>query len=574
MKGQHSGADDRRRRENEIDADSSRDPQRATTGEASGMGDGRGRGDVSGCEPTRRKTLLGLGALGAAASGVPIASANQAQGNGNEAGSLDAEIVLEWVDEALETARQGLIIPTSGRVYAFLGTVMYDAVNGIHQQRGTGFEAGDQYAVEPDVVPGACRVAALAGAANEVLSRLAEEELDDETADDLRERYDDLLEEHLDEYQDGNQKAGEAWGRQVATAIRGMREGSGAGCEPDFSLVENKETDLEPGMAQLTDAWGSACLADLEPWGLETPDSVVAPEPPGLDTLEFAVEYNRTLVVGDVNADSEEIQGTKITFDVGADRYDENEAEALVDGGYVADDELGYSDDLEYDEDGRELTLTVDPPDDFREQGAFWAALGGTPQPEGRWLQVAKAAVEKEGPEFYETVRLYARLGIAVQDAGIANWNNKRRYAEKLGWRPHAAIGTDEQNPDAIVDLDLPSVADLDNPDLRTKDDWEAISGWAPAPEYASGLTTVSTTSQRLLEAEFGDVGTLEVTVDTAEGNVFTGGDELTETFDGFDDARDQAAKSRVWSGRHYASAMLAAIEMADEIVDEVTDAI
>ena len=161
-----------------------------------------------------------------------------------------------------------------------------------------------------------------------------------------------------------------------------------------------------------------------------------------------------------------------------------------------------------------------------------------------------------------------------MQDAGIANWNNKRRYADELGWRPHAAIGTKKQTPGPLEGLDLPDVSDLDNPDLETKDDWEAISGWAPAPEYASGLTTVSTTSQRLLEEEFPDIGTLEITVDTAEGNTFTGGDELTEEFHGFDDARDQAAKSRVWSGRHYAPAMLAAIEMADEIVDEVKDAI
>ena len=528
---------------------------------------------------SRRKTLLGIGTLGVAGSGLPAVSADQGRGNGNGNGngngaqSLDNEIVLEWVEEALETSRQGLIIPTSGRVYAFLGTVMYDAVNGIHKERGEGFEAGDQYAVDPDVIPGACRVAALAGGANEVLSALAEQELDAGTAEDLRERYDALLDEHLEAYQDGNQDAGEEWGRDVAAGILEKREGSGANCEPNFDIAPDKEADLDPGMAQLTDEWGSACLADLDPWGLSSSNVVVAPDPPTLDSLEFAVEYNRTLVVGDINKHEDEIR-TEVTFDVSEDRYGEDEAEALVDGGYVADDELGYSDDLEYDEDERALTLTIDPPEDFREQGAFWAALPGTPQPEGRWLQVAGAAVEKEDPDFYETVRLYARLGIAVQDAGIANWNNKRRYADELGWRPHAAIGTDKQTPDPLEGLDLPDVGDLDNPDLETEADWEAISGWAPAPEYASGLTTVSTTSQRLLESEFPDIGTLEITVDTAEGNTFTGGDELTETFEGFDDARDQAAKSRVWSGRHYAPAMLAAIEMADEIVAEVTDTI
>lgn len=532
---------------------------------------------------SRRSALIGLGTLGAVGSGVPVASADQGAGNGpqpetdettangNGADSLDNEIVLAWVEKALETARQGLIIPTSGRVYAFLGTVMYDAVNGIHRQRGAAFEAGEQYAVEADVEPGACRVAALAGGANEILTRLAAAELDAETAAELSSAYDDLLDKQLATYTDGDQAAGETWGRNVATTmIETERADAEPDCNSQFDIAPDKERDLEAGMAQLTDAWGSACLADLEPWGLDEPDAVVAPEPPAVDSLEFAVEYNRTRVVADLGRSVEAIQSTEITFDIDEDRYDEAEAKRLANGTYVDgavdDEELGYSDDLTYDESENTLTLDIHPPDGFRNEGSFWAALGGTPQPEGRWLQVAKANVENEGLGFYETVRLYARLGIGVQDAGIANWNNKRRYAEKLGWRPHAAIGTDEQNP--VANLDLPDVSELKNPDLETQDDWKAISGWSPAPEYASGLTTISTTSQRLLEAEFGAVGEFEVTVETAAG------EQLTETYDGFDDARDQAAKSRVWSGRHYAPAMLAAIEMADEIVEEVQGAI
>lgn len=535
---------------------------------------------------SRRKTLLGLGALGVAGSGLPVASANQGRGNGNGAQSLDNEIVLDWVDAALETARRGLIIPTSGRVYAFLGTVMYDAVNGIHQARGEGFEAGDQYAVEPDVIPGACRVAALAGAANEILSRLANEELDDGIADDLVtgdddfDGYDAILERQLEEYQDGNQEAGEEWGRQVAEEILNEREDAGADCESNFDVVDEK-SELKPGMAQLADGWGSACLADLDPWGLpEQPeegeeggeDAIRAPEPPELDSLEFAVEYTRTRIAGNLDRDPEDVR-TEVEFDVSEDRYDPEEAERLADGTYVGgaveDEVLGYSDDLDYDEDEETLTLDIDPPEGFRDEGAFWAALPGTPQPEGRWLQVAKVNVRNEEPSFYETVRLYARLGIAVQDAGIVNWNNKRFYADRMGWRPHAATGTENQVPDSAADAeDRPDVSDIDNPDLVTEKDWEAISGWSPAPEYASGLTTVSTTSQRLLEDEFGDVGQFEVIVETADGET------INEEYDSLRDARDQAAKSRVWSGRHYAAAQLGAIEMADDIVDVVLEAI
>jgi len=530
---------------------------------------------------TRRAVLGGLGASGiaaVAATGVvegkgPGNEGRGGNGNGNGARTLDEGIALEWVDQALETARRGLIIPTSGRVYAFLGTVVYDAVNGIHRERGEGFEAGEQYAVEPDVIPGACRVAALAGGANEILGRLADEELDDETAEELQDDYDSLLEAQLDEYQDGNQDAGEEWGRQVAaTMLEDVRGDAEPNCESAFDVVEGK-SDLEAGMTQRADEWGSACLADLDPWGLDAPDSVVAPEPPELDSLEFAVEYNRTKVAGDLNRAEDEVQATEIEFDIDEGRYDKTEAQALANGTYVGgsveDEELGYSDDLEYDAEANTLTLDIDPPEGFRDEGAFWAALPGTPQPEGRWLQVAKVNVENEGLSFYETVRLYARLGIAVQDAGIANWNNKRRYAGRMGWRPHAATGTTEQIPDSAANAeDRPDVSDLGNPDLRTQADWNAISGWSPAPEYASGLTTVSTTSQRLLEEEFGAVGEFEVTVDTeTEG-------EITEEYDSLQDARDQAARSRVWSGRHYAAAQLGAIEMADRIVEEVEDTI
>ncbi|MES3517141.1 MAG: hypothetical protein PPP58_05695, partial [Natronomonas sp.] len=468
----------------------------------------------------------------------------------------------------------------------FLGTVMYDAVNGVHKQRGEGFKAGDQYAVEPDVIPGACRAAALAGGANEILSTLAEEELDDETAEDLQDDYDELLEEHLDEYQDGNQAAGEAWGRKVAREIIKKREGSGADCTSDYDVVDDKE-ELKPGMAQRADEWGSACLADLEPWGLpEQPeegeeggeDAVRAPEPPKPDSLEFAVEYTRTLITGNLNREPHDVR-KKVTFDISKDMYDEHEAKQLADGTYVGgsveNEVLGYSDDLEYDEDKKELTLGIDPPKGFRDEGSFWAALPGTPQPEGRWLQVAKVNVENEELSFYKTVRLYARLGIAVQDSGIVNWNNKRFYADRMGWRPHAATGTTKQIPESAANAeDRPNVDDLENPDLDTNDDWKAISGWAPAPEYASGLTTVSTTSQRLLEDEFGDVDSFEITVETADGNSQTGGGKITEEYESFRDARDQAAKSRVWSGRHYAAAQLGAIEMADEIVEEVKDTI
>ena len=69
-------------------------------------------------------------------------------------------------------------------------------------------------------------------------------------------------------------------------------------------------------------------------------------------------------------------------------------------------------DDVETD--GDEVVLSVSPPDDFREQGLFWVGLGGTAQPDGRWIQIAHVLVEDRNLDFIRTVSLLAQLSAGV----------------------------------------------------------------------------------------------------------------------------------------------------------------
>ena len=50
----------------------------------------------------------------------------------------------------------------------------------------------------------------------------------------------------------------------------------------------------------------------------------------------------------------------------------------------------------------------------FREQGLFWVGLGGTAQPDGRWIQIAHVLVEDRNLDFIRTVSLLAQLSAGV----------------------------------------------------------------------------------------------------------------------------------------------------------------
>lgn len=472
---------------------------------------------------SRRETLLGIGTIGAIGTGMPLASARgNGNGGGNNTQNVKVNCVSDWSKLAIDTVREGGIeIPVSGRIYAITHTSMFDAVNGVNRARGGGLKEYEPYYVDDTPnQPGASRVAAAAGAGHEALKILSTEDesgIADDVVDDLHSRYDQLLEDHLNDDTDGNSQAGVEWGRYVAQEIYSSRKDSGFFSEDDFDVVDKKE-DLEPGMAQRAEQWGSSHLADLKPWAMSSPDAVLPDAPPSLDSDEWAENLERTRKFGDERIGTDEV------------------------------DEL---------------------PDDWEEIGIFWVGLAGTAQPDGRWFQIANTIAEKEELDFVDRARLYAQIGMAAQDGGISAWNGKRYYADTNSWRPHAALGSVEQ--DELVDSESPPTVDDDgNSETEVDPDWEAISSYAASPEYPSGLTAASSASSKVLTEWFGEDYSFEVTVLAAPAGEEP--EEYTREFDSFRQAFREARDSREYSGRHYRHSLMASTEMGNEIGSYVID--
>ena len=239
------------------------------------------------------------------------------QSNGRSNNNVRVDPVLDWSSKAIETVQDGpILIPVSGRLYVITHVSMFDAANAISKERGRGHTEYDQYQVEPNVVPGASRVAAIAGAAHESLTLLAEEDAspyEGRELEELKQEYDELLKKHLANDTDGNTRAGEEWSRKVAQTVYESRQDSGFfDVDTDLSIVGDKD-DLEPGMAQRVDEWGSAHLSHLDPWVMDESSSLQPGEPPEGDSLQVAVDYNRTLVLGDL--DNGDDIDTTVRFD-------------------------------------------------------------------------------------------------------------------------------------------------------------------------------------------------------------------------------------------------------------------
>ena len=564
---------------------------------------------------SRRKTLLGAGALVFGSSIVPTVSASQAGNSGRNDTNVEGTPIRDWSEMALDTVIEGEIaIPDSGRLYAIVHVAMHDAVNGIHRQRGDGFEARDQIIVdEQPPAPGASRVAAVAKAAKVTLEETLLDYLDedDDVVEELQDDYEDLFGEHVSNDTDGNTQAGLEWGETVGNAVRDAREGSGF-FEPDedYPPEEYDPENLKAGQSQTAHVWGNANLGNLDPWTLDSPDEIrteVIGEdryqeeiaPPNLEDIEWAVDYEKTRLLGDmsdVDLDSDEEldeEDFTVTWSVDEDPVDADDLQDAVDWIEGRDTEVSARDFdnesvevLEEDDDGNptKIELEFTRPEGFDELGQFWVALPGTAQPDGRWIQIANALSEREGLGFTENAWLLADVAIAAVDGAVTSWNTKRKYAikENIGWRPHSPIDSPEKNDgikDQVEDEDPPTAADDGNPLTEPDPDWETISGHAASGEHPSGLTLASTAAQNVLDDyfpqfdedsdEFDGDETFSVTV-LASGMGAEEGEETTEEFSSFEEARRIAMDTREYTGRHWRYSLEASATMGQKLAEQI----
>lgn len=158
----------------------------------------------------------------------------------------------------------------------------------------------------------------------------------------------------------------------------------------------------------------------------------------------------------------------------------------------------------------------------------FWADdPGATVTPPGHAVSIAKQVIDKENSDLGTAAIVYAKLGISINDAFIACWNNK--FIFNL-IRPISYIN------------------EFIDPAFST------IVGTPPFPEYTSGHSVNMGAFSYIMENTFGQ--NYAFTDDTHAGV------HPARSFSSFDDAAGEAAISRVYGGIHYTQACTQGIRM------------
>ncbi len=159
----------------------------------------------------------------------------------------------------------------------------------------------------------------------------------------------------------------------------------------------------------------------------------------------------------------------------------------------------------------------------------FWADGAGTETPPGHWIEIAQRVAIQQALPLGANARLFALLGMAEADAAIACWDAK--YTYNL-WRPVTAIRntTPAVNPATVAD---PT--------------WSPLLVTPPFPEYTSGHSTFSGAASAVLTAFFGSDVPILVGSDDVPG--------VVRSYDSFNQAADEAGRSRIYGGIHYQSA-------------------
>lgn len=161
----------------------------------------------------------------------------------------------------------------------------------------------------------------------------------------------------------------------------------------------------------------------------------------------------------------------------------------------------------------------------------FWADNPGqTGTPPGHWVSIVGQVAEQHDMTLEDVAEAYARVGLAVADAFISCWDMKYYYNLV---RPVTVI----QSP-----------AGLNDPVWTTAPG----VGTPPFPEYTSGHSVQSGAAAQVLDDLWGD---LPFDDDTHSGLW------PMRSFDGFFEAADEAAISRLYGGIHYRAAIERGVE-------------
>lgn len=181
----------------------------------------------------------------------------------------------------------------------------------------------------------------------------------------------------------------------------------------------------------------------------------------------------------------------------------------------------------------------------------FWADGGGTATPPGHWNRIATDVTLKQGTSLLETARTFALLNIAMADAGIASWDAKYHYDL---CRPIDSIRQADQDGNAATLADS---------------SWIPLLKTPPFPTYTSGHSTFSGAASAVLTSLFGDHVAFDSQSDghlAAEQRPLDPSQIVTRHFASFNQAAEEAGRSRIYGGIHFNFDNTAGLELGRKV--------
>lgn len=182
----------------------------------------------------------------------------------------------------------------------------------------------------------------------------------------------------------------------------------------------------------------------------------------------------------------------------------------------------------------------------------FWADGPGTITPAGHWNDIAQDIASDRHNSLADNARLFAVLNVALADAGISAWNTKFHYNF---WRPIDAIQ---------------QAAEDGNNQTTADEAWEPLLITPPFPDYTSGHSTYSGAASQVLTHAFGDNVNF-----TTKSPGFVQADGVTpveRSFTSFEQAANEAGRSRIYGGIHYEFSNQAGLTSGRSLGDFVWD--
>jgi hypothetical protein len=148
----------------------------------------------------------------------------------------------------------------------------------------------------------------------------------------------------------------------------------------------------------------------------------------------------------------------------------------------------------------------------------YWADGGGTFTPPGHLIAIVVQLASEEHLSLTSAAKLFAQVGISLNDAGILSWKYKYHYNVL---RPVTYIR-------AYIDSS-----------------WTPTIGTPPFPAYTSGHATFTSAAGSILKARFGNNFSFADQQKVAEGFA-------PRSFNNFTSMINEAAISRIYGGIHY----------------------